>query len=143
MDGHVFKINQLPIKRRQIALMMPFNTRFDLVRDAINALAKSIRCKCLRADDVWTEDVLIQDIINLIIESKVVICDATGRNPNVFYEAGIAHALGKRVVLITQSADDIPFDLKHLRYVQYLSNEQGISDLVNKLKTRVTELIND
>ena len=141
-DGHAFKIERLPVKHRQIALMMPFDVRFNPVRDAIGRLAESISCTCLRADNVWTEDVLIQDIINLIIESKIVICDVTGRNPNVFYEAGIAHALGKKVVLITQSPDDVPFDLKHLRYVTYLGNEQGLEGLITSLRGRVEELVN-
>ncbi len=140
-DGHAFKIDNLPVKDRQIALMSPFESRFNTVRDAIFSMASSIGCTCLRADDVWTEDVIIQDIINLIIESKLVICDATGRNANVFYEAGIAHALGKKVILITQNPDDVPFDLRHLRYVQYLGNAQGIDELVSSLKDRVVGLM--
>lgn len=142
VDGHAFKIKNLPVKHDQIALMMPFDIKFNSVRDAIFSLASSINCRCLRADNVWREDVLIQDVIDLIVESKVVICDATGRNPNVFYEAGIAHALGKRVIVIAQNADDIPFDLRHLRYVPYLGNKQGIEKLVSDLLGRVKELIN-
>lgn len=141
-DGHVFEIRRLPVKQRQIALMMPFDPRFNIVRDSILQLATELSCTCLRADNVWNEDVLIQEIINLIIESKIVICDATGRNPNVFYEAGIAHALGKKVIIITQNADDIPFDLKHLRYVAYLGNKQGVLDLALQLKPKVEQLIN-
>ena len=60
-----------------------------------------------------------------IARSKVVVCDLTGRNANVFYETGIAHALGREVVLITQSEHDIPFDLAHHRYVKYLGNAEG------------------
>ncbi len=43
----------------------------------------------------------------------------TGRNPNVFYEVGYAHALGKIVLLLTQNAEDIPFDLKHRPHTVY------------------------
>ena len=140
-EGHVFRLDRRPLVSDQIALIMPFDQSFSPIRDAIAGLASSINCTCLRADDVWREDVLIQDIINLILESKIVICDVTGRNPNVFYEAGIAHALGKKVVLISQNADDIPFDLRHLRYVTYLGNSQGINDLVVALRSRVEELM--
>ena len=48
----------------------------------------------------------------------------TGRFPNVFYEARIAHTLGREVILITQNENDIPFDLRHLRYVRYLNNAE-------------------
>lgn len=140
--GHAFKIDRLPIKSKQIALMMPFDTKFNSVRDAIVSMAESIGCTCLRADNVWKEDVLIQDVINLIIESKLIICDVTDRNPNVFYEAGIAHALGKKVVLITQNQADVPFDLRHLRFLHYFGNTQGTLDLASTLRCRVEELVN-
>jgi nucleoside 2-deoxyribosyltransferase len=90
----------------------------------------------LRADEFWNEDAIIQDIVNLISESEVVVCDVTGRNPDVFYEAGIAHAIGKRVILITKNDIDVPFDLKHIRYVRYLPNEQGLQTMQGALRER-------
>jgi hypothetical protein len=78
--------------------------------------------KCRRADDIWENPAVMQDVVSLIDRSRVVICDCTGRNPNVFYEIGVAHTLGREVILITQSQEDIPFDLRHLRYVSYLNN---------------------
>ena len=71
----------------------------------------------------------------------MVVCDCSDRNPNVFYEIGIAHTLGKEVVLITQSKDDIPFDLRHIRYVQYLNNAEGRRALVTKLAKRIETLV--
>jgi len=47
----------------------------------------------------------------------------------VFYEVGIAHTLGRKVVLITQSAADVPFNLQHLRHIQYLGNSEGLEQL--------------
>jgi hypothetical protein len=58
----------------------------------------------------------------------------TGRNPNVFYETGYAHALGRPVILLTASAADIPFDLKHYPHVIYGNR---IADLKEQLKRRV------
>ena len=83
---------------------------------------------------------MIQDVVSLIDRSSVVICDCSGRNPNVFYEIGIAHTLGREVILITQSAEDIPFDLRHLRYVSYLNNGEGLAQLATKLQTRFETL---
>ena len=70
----------------------------------------------------------------------MVICDCTGRNPNVFYEIGIAHTLGREVILITQADADIPFDLRHLRYVRYLNNGEGLQTLRERLQPRLAEL---
>ena len=141
--GRAFEIRKLPIIPRQIALMMPFDVRFNAVHEAIVSLASELNGVCQRADDVWNDDVVIQDIVDLIIQSKVVICDVTEKNPNVFYEAGIAHALGKRVIIITQNKEDIPFDLRHLRYVSYFGNAEGISQLSNNLRRRVWDSFNE
>lgn len=137
-----FKVLRLPVKQRQIAVMMPFDPVFTPIYTAIQNLCNTLGCNCLRADEIWHEDSIMQDIVNLISESKVVVCDATGRNPNVFYEAGIAHAMGKKVVIITQNDQDVPFDLRHLRYVRYLPNEQGMESLQTDLRERLWNLIN-
>jgi hypothetical protein len=71
----------------------------------------------------------------------IVICDCTGRNANVFYEAGIAHTLGKDVILITQNRSDIPFDLSHLRYIFYLDNNEGREKLSKDLSLRINTLV--
>lgn len=138
-----FRISRLPVHQRQVAVMMPFDASFAPVYAAIQGLGQSIGCSCIRVDGIWKEDAIIQDIVNLIMESKVVVCDVSGRNPNVFYEAGLAHAMGKKVVLITQSDQDVPFDLRHLRYVRYLPNEQGYEELQGNLRERLWGLIND
>ena len=70
-----------------------------------------------------------------------MVCDLTRRNANVFYEAGIAHALGREVVLVTQSPDDVPFDLKHLRYIVYLNNTEGLAKLRSDLFSRLSTLM--
>lgn len=74
-------------------------------------------------------------MVSLIDRSRVVVCDCTGRNPNVFYEAGIAHTLGREVILVTQADHDIPFDRRHLRYVRYLNNGEGRAALAATLKS--------
>jgi len=77
----------------------------------------------------------------LIFTSRIVIVDFTGRNPNVMYETGVAHTLGKVVVPITQSLDDIPSDLKPHRALKYLPNAEGLSDLAGKLEKRMRTIL--
>ena len=91
---------------------------------------------------IWNHDAIIQNVVSLICKSSVVICDLSGKNANVFYEAGIAHCLGKDVILITQSADDVPFDLRHLRHIQYLNNGEGLQQLTLKVLERIQTLEN-
>lgn len=121
--------------------MMPFSAEFDGVFSAIQAGAVAAGLRCRRADDIWENASIIQDVVSLIDKSKVVICDCTGKNANVFYEAGIAHTLGREVILIAQSDTDIPFDLRHLRYMRYHNNDQGRQELTAKLADRIRTLM--
>ena len=64
----------------------------------------------------------------------------SGKNPNVFYEIGIAHTLGKNVIPITQNIDDVPFDLRHHRVLTYLKNNEGLQELKNILKKKIESI---
>lgn len=121
--------------------MMPFDAGFQEVYASIRQAADNVGLRCRRADDIWEHAAIIQDVVSLIDHSRIVICDCTGRNPNVFYEAGIAHTLGREVILITQSEHDIPFDLRHLRYVRYLNNAEGRTALTEALQARMQTLL--
>lgn len=123
-----------------VSAMMPFDAGFAGVYGAIQLAAANLGMRCLRADDIWEHHAIIQDVVALIDRSRIVVCDCTGRNPNVFYEAGIAHALGRDVILITRSEHDIPFDLRHIRYVQYLNNAEGLAALGSALQQRIQTL---
>jgi hypothetical protein len=121
--------------------MMPFDVGFTPVYDSIKQAAENVGLRCRRADDIWENAAIIQDVVALIDRSRIVICDCSDRNPNVFYEAGIAHTLGREVILITQSEHDIPFDLRHLRYVKYLNNAEGRAALTDALQSRMQTLL--
>lgn len=137
----VFTINDPQVTEPVlVSAMMPFDAGFNPVYAAIQGAAEDSGLRCRRADDIWENPAVIQDVVSLIDRSRVVVCDCTNRNPNVFYEAGIAHALGREVVLITQSEGDIPFDLRHLRYLRYLNNGEGLMDLRRRLAQRLQDL---
>lgn len=121
--------------------MMPFDAGFNAVYDAIRQASENAGLRCRRADDIWENAAIIQDVVALIDRSRIVVCDCSGRNPNVFYEAGIAHTLGREVILITQSEHDIPFDLRHLRYIRYHNNGEGRAALTQALQARMQTLL--
>ncbi|MBB2768266.1 UNVERIFIED_ORG: hypothetical protein GGD59_005708 [Rhizobium esperanzae] len=137
-----FDIPNDPIDRRLVAVMMPFTSQFGGVYEAISQAAQSVGLRAQKADDIWNHSVLIQDIFGLIYRSHIVVCDFSTKNPNVFYEAGIAHMLGRHVIPITQSADDVPFDLRHHRYIRYLNNGEGLASLSSELRPRLQTLSN-
>jgi len=76
--------------------------------------------QCQRGDaDVLTVPLL--DKIRAYVENAdVLIADCSGRNPNVFYELGMAHALGKKVILITKDpVEGAPTDIRHFEFIRY------------------------
>ncbi|MDO6513345.1 hypothetical protein [Neptuniibacter sp. 2_MG-2023] len=133
----VFQVPSKPQNEKLISVMMPFSGTFSGTYDAVKRVADHMSLECLRADDIWDNSTFIQDIFDLIFCAKVVVVDFTGRNPNVMYETGIAHTLGKTVIPITQSINDIPSDLGHHRALKYLPNEEGYRDLSNELYKRL------
>ena len=120
--------------------MMPFGAEFNSVYAVLQQSIGAVGMESVRADDIWEHHTIIQDIVNIIARAKVVICDCSGKNPNVFYEAGVAHAIGKEVILITQSEHDIPFDLRHIRYIRYLPNAEGLGELSASLQSRLRSI---
>lgn len=128
-------------EREMVSVMMPFDGTFTAVYESIREAALAVGLRARRADDIWEAPAVIQDVVSLIDRSRVVICDCSGRNPNVFYEIGIAHTLGREVVLIAQNEEDIPFDLRHLRHLRYLNNAEGRRALVTALVARLQTIV--
>jgi len=117
--------------------MMPFRSEFDPVLDGIRRASSFAGYRTLRVDDIWEESTVIQDIFNLIFRAHVVVVDFTWKNPNVMYETGIAHTLGKHVIPLSQSMQDVPFDISHHRVLTYLPNREGIETMIPKLAERL------
>lgn len=136
-EPSVFHLAPPPIDENLVSVMMPFAANFASVYTAIQGVAADLGMTCQRADDIWVHTTVIQDVVSLISKAKVVICDLSDKNPNVFYEAGIAHAIGAEVILISQHATDVPFDLRHIRYIPYHPNQQGLDELATSLKQRL------
>ncbi len=133
----VFEIPDGSINFNQISVMMPFSREFDDVYSIIKESCESLGMQCHRADEVWKNSAIIQDVFDLIFTSAIIIADLSGKNPNVFYEVGIAHTLGKYVVPIAQRTDDIVFDVGHHRILKYSLEGDGREVLKNKLQSRL------
>ncbi|MEM7689759.1 MAG: hypothetical protein AAF291_12125 [Pseudomonadota bacterium] len=136
----VFTIPDVEVDARLVSVMMPFSAAMGPVYDAIRKGASRQGLLTQRVDDLWEHSTVIQDIFSLVFRSSIVTCDFTGKNPNVFYECGIAHTLGKHVVPIAQHEGDVPFDLRHHRYLKYLPNEEGLEQLSERLSDRLATL---
>jgi AbiJ N-terminal domain 5 len=136
---NVFQVPECYVELDLAAIMMPFAAEFDPVHEAIKRACVVNGLRCFRADDIWEETTIIQDIFNLIFRAQVIIADFTTKNANVMYETGIAHTLGKHVIPITQSLADVPFDMQHHRALRYLPNREGMVTLEKGLASKLKQ----
>lgn len=114
-------------------VIMPFGGWFDvyyekIYREAIVRAGLTPR----RADDLYRPSNIVQDIWEFTKKAKVILADLTDKNPNVLYELGLAHALAKPVILISERIDDIPFDLRSLRIIGYDKNRQNWGEILTR-----------
>ena len=137
----VFRKPAESVDSRLVSVMMPFSADFKPVYETIRDAAIECGLECKRADDIWDDPVIMQDIFKLIYCASIVVVDFSRRNPNVMYETGIAHTLGRNVIPISQSIDDVPSDMRHQRVLLYLHNNEGLSDLKASLVRRLSRLI--
>ncbi len=112
-------------------VLMPFTRDFDdIYKLGIQAACTEAGVLAERVDEQNYSETILERIYRQIQVSDFVIADMTGRNPNVFYEVGYTHAKNKLCTLLTNTAEDIPFDLKHHRHIVY---EGSIQTLKAKL----------
>ncbi|MBX3610096.1 MAG: hypothetical protein KF871_09375 [Hydrogenophaga sp.] len=118
-----------------VFVLMPFDSAFDdIYRYGIKRACEEQGCYCERVDEQMFDGSILDRIYHQIRSADVVVADLTGRNANVFYETGYAHGLGKRVILLTQRQEDIPFDLRHYHHIVYGGR---IADLATELGRRI------
>ncbi|MHC4696546.1 MAG: hypothetical protein ACYTFA_07385 [Planctomycetota bacterium] len=120
---------------------MPFGSYFDGYYTNIYAPAiTDAGLKPTRADDLYRPSTIVSDIWTQTNQAKLVLADLTGKNPNVFYELGLAHALAKPAILVTASMEDVPFDLRALRGLHYDKNQPRWGDT---LKQNIVQAIQE
>jgi len=114
----------------------PWSARiFRLIREVLEPLGYT----CRRADDYYGR-VVLEDVWRRINEAAVIIADLTSHNPNVLYELGIAHTLGKDIIPILQTHSQIPFDQQPFRALFYEDNADGYDILKERLPRWIQEL---
>jgi hypothetical protein len=127
-----------------VFVLMPFKKdMLPIYEDHIKPVCESMKLSVRRADDFFTAGSVVQDVWAAIISARLIVADCTDRNPNVFYEIGLAHVIGQPTILLTQRADDIPFDLRHLRYISYQLTPRGMKDFEATFKETVRNEASD
>lgn len=109
----------------------PYN---EVYRDAIEPIISEIGFEPIRVDDISSPGLILNDIWKQITESSVVISEISEKNPNVYYELGAAHALGKPTILLATKGTSLPFDVGPHRCIFYENTIPGRAKLQDALR---------
>jgi hypothetical protein len=122
---------------------MPYGPAFlRIYQEILSPVIRRVGLQPRIAREISGPGPIIDDIFRYIAEARIIIADITGRNPNVFYEIGLAHVIGKRVVLIAQNRqEDLPFDLQHLRCLDYTDDRDGWQRLDPELRAALRSVL--
>ena len=121
-------------KTPEAFVLMEFSPEFDpIYEDVIRPTADKVGYNCRRADDVKRPGIILNDIYDDIARATVVVAEITTANPNVYYEVGVAHALGIKTILLAQEGTKPPFDIGPHRIIFYSDRIRGSRQLQAEL----------
>lgn len=145
----IFGPAQYKVDGRLAFVLMPFTTELTeiyqtVVKPTVEKPEFGLVCK--RADDIKSNRAIIQDIWKSICEARIIIADMSNLNPNVMYELGIAHTIGKETILLYQKTNQelrFPFDLSHIRRIEYENTMPGAKALESELSLTLKNVLSN
>lgn len=131
--------SDLYVDKKAIFVLTPFNPAFQKDFLIIKKTCDEVGFRCYRGDEEFFSSDIFSQVLKMIVQSRLVIANINGRNPNVLYELGIAQALDKPTILITKTPEDIPIDLKSKRFIVFRNYE----DLQLSLKKELIKILSE
>lgn len=123
-------------------VIMPFADKYlEVYKEVYKPVCEANGLDCWRVDEISRPGSITRDIIEGLIDADIIIADLTSKNPNVFYELGIAHSVGNKTIMTAQSTDDIPFDIGNYRVIVYEQSISGSKGLYHKLEGAIQDLL--
>ena len=143
MEPVEFGTVEISSRAPSVFVVMQFGSPYDeLYNDVIRTVCSEFGLEAFRADDMNWPGVIIQDIVQGLTESYLVIADVTPANPNVFYELGYSHALNKPTILLAdRKAETLPFDIRSYRVIFYDNTIGGKSAVEADLRRHLTSIV--
>lgn len=129
-------------RRPQAFVVMQFTEEYNqLYREVIQPLCAEFGYEVIRADNIYTNTLIVEDIANSIREASLVIADVTPNNPNVYYEVGFAHGIQKPTILLSdRKREKLPFDISGFRLLFYDNTIGGKTEVEGALRKHLIAL---
>lgn len=122
------------LTRPQVVVLMPYVAALDeFYIHHIRRVTYALELTCERIKDTFHSNSLIKKVWSAVFHSQICLADCTGGDANTFYALGIANTLGKKCILIAQSIDDIPVDLRTERTIIYDYTPAGMEQFEQTL----------
>ena len=137
LKGFGIDIKDIEIQKDLAFVLTPFHEDFFRTYDIICNTCKEMKIKAIRGDEEYIANDILKHVIQYVVKARVIIAILDGRNPNVFYELGIAHSLSKPTILLASKQTTIPFDLQN----QFLILYEGEKDLKDKLRNALLSIL--
>jgi len=138
-----FRRFEVEVGKPQAFVVMQFTQPYDaLFDDVIAPVAVREGFSAYRAADVHRPGVILEDIVEGLGESDVVVAEITPPNENVFYEIGYAHAVGKPIIFLAEKSfrNKLPFDISGHRVIFYDDTIAGKKDVEESLRKHLASV---
>ena len=136
LSSHGIDTDNVKIRPDLIFVITPFHEDLYDEFQSIVKIGSETGFIVNRGDERASQGEIFPQLLKLIIEARIIIANISGRNPNVFYELGIAHALDKTVILVAHRSSEVPFDIRAKRIIFY-ENESDLAIQLKKMLVRV------
>ena len=139
LEGFGIDIDSIKIQNDLAFVLTPFHSDYAQTYNVIMDTCGRAKMTCMKGDEEYVQKDLLQHTINYIVKSRVIIANINGRNPNVFYELGIAQTLNKPTILIAHIDTKVPIDLQNQYMIIYTNEEdlrRRLFDVLLKIMTR-------
>ena len=131
--------------KKFVFMVMPFSDSISesLYKLSTRKVISEFGLEIIRADEIFSTNIIYDDIFIAIEKSAIVIVDISGKNPNCFYELGISHSVNKSsTIMITRdSFNTTPFDVAHFRILKYSNTIEGKSTYEDNLRKTLRSLL--
>lgn len=134
---HGLTDKDMEVKSNEVFVLTSFMDEYRETYNTIKNVCEELTLKCSKSDDEYIENDILKHILKKMARARIIIANIDGRNANVFYELGIAHALDKPTIMVSRNKNKIPFDLQSKNILFY----NDFFDLEKKLMIEINKIV--